>query len=138
MALPAFGGSRGPEITKYLLDNERKSLYIHCIQFSVFSSVSRDVTCAHTVEMNMFTVATPLRSEHLTPDSVTHTVATWLTSLFLNLNERYFNGTLGNFEKHIDRLSSLNYAILDVKSTRWHDDYSYFKQGVKDLEVNRS
>ena len=63
MALPAFGGSRGPEITKYLLDNER------------------------------------------------------------------------NFEKHIDRLSSLNYAILDVKSTRWHDDYSYFKQGVKDLEV---
>jgi hypothetical protein len=87
--------------------------------------------------MNMFTVATPLRSERLTPDSVTHTVATWLSSLFLNLNERYFNGTLGNFEKHIDRLSSLNYAILDVKSTRWHDDYSYFKQGVKDLEVNR-
>ena len=39
------------------------------------------------------------------------------------------------FERHIDRLRNLDYDILDVKATRWHDDYNYFKNGVKDLEV---
>ena len=30
---------------------------------------------------------------------------------------------------------SLNYNVLDVRSTKWPDDYSNFKAGVKDLEV---
>ena len=29
----------------------------------------------------------------------------------------------------------MNYDILDVRSTHWHDDYSQFNSGVKDLEV---
>ena len=29
----------------------------------------------------------------------------------------------------------LTYNILDVKATRWHDDFNAFKSGVKDLEV---
>ncbi|XXQ31513.1 AAA+ ATPase domain-containing protein [Plasmodiophora brassicae] len=39
------------------------------------------------------------------------------------------------FEKHIERLRGLDYNILDVKATDWHDDYNFFKNGVKDLEV---
>ena len=31
--------------------------------------------------------------------------------------------------------SSLEYDILDVKSTHWHDDFSAYKNSVKDLEV---
>lgn len=29
----------------------------------------------------------------------------------------------------------MDYNILDVKSTKWHDDFNSFKHGVKDLEV---
>ena len=32
-------------------------------------------------------------------------------------------------------LRTLNYSVLDVKATRWHDDYNTFKSGVRDLEV---
>jgi dynein heavy chain len=39
------------------------------------------------------------------------------------------------FSKHITALWSIKPYILDVKATRWHDDYNTFKQGVKDLEV---
>ncbi|KAJ3127608.1 Dynein heavy chain 2, axonemal, partial [Nowakowskiella sp. JEL0407] len=39
------------------------------------------------------------------------------------------------FEKHIKVLWNIRMYILDVKATRWHDDYNNFKQGVKDLEV---
>ncbi|KAI8894261.1 dynein heavy chain and region D6 of dynein motor-domain-containing protein [Globomyces pollinis-pini] len=39
------------------------------------------------------------------------------------------------FEKHISTLWQIRKHILDVKATRWHDDYNNFKQGVKDLEV---
>mmetsp|Transcript_14527 Transcript_14527/g.44830 ORF Transcript_14527/g.44830 Transcript_14527/m.44830 type:complete len:256 (-) Transcript_14527:12622-13389(-) len=58
-----------------------------------------------------------------------------------------FGGTRGNeitksfieiqvqFEKQIDRLRSLEYEILDVKTSHWHDDYNVFKNSVKDLEV---
>ena len=35
----------------------------------------------------------------------------------------------------LSRLSSLEYDILDVKSTHWHDDFSAYKNSVKDLEV---
>jgi dynein heavy chain len=35
----------------------------------------------------------------------------------------------------VHSLCGLNYSILDVKATRWHDDYNSFKSGVKDLEV---
>ncbi len=35
----------------------------------------------------------------------------------------------------ISRLRSLDYDILDVKSTHWHDDFSAYKNSVKDLEV---
>ena len=40
-----------------------------------------------------------------------------------------------SFEKLMTIISCLKYDILDVKATRWHDDYSAFKNGVKDLEV---
>ena len=39
------------------------------------------------------------------------------------------------FEKLIGTLWNIRKHILDVKATRWHDDYNNFKQGVKDLEV---
>ena len=39
------------------------------------------------------------------------------------------------FEKHVAALRALNYDILDVKATRWHDDYNAFKNSLKDLEV---
>ena len=40
-----------------------------------------------------------------------------------------------SFQKLVRNLKSLDYDILDVKSTSWHDDYNIFKSGVKDLEV---
>jgi len=40
-----------------------------------------------------------------------------------------------SFETQIERLRKLDYEILDVKTSRWHDDYNFFKNGVKDLEV---
>ena len=40
-----------------------------------------------------------------------------------------------SFQKLVSSLKSLNYNILDVKATSWHDDYNIFKSGVKDLEV---
>ncbi|KAJ3403337.1 hypothetical protein HDV05_007876, partial [Chytridiales sp. JEL 0842] len=39
------------------------------------------------------------------------------------------------FEKHLGTLWNIRKYILDVKATRWHDDFNSFKQGVKDLEV---
>ena len=39
------------------------------------------------------------------------------------------------FERYIRRLKTLEYDILDVKATRWHDDYNLLKNGMKDLEV---
>ncbi|GMI05338.1 hypothetical protein TrVE_jg1168 [Triparma verrucosa] len=40
-----------------------------------------------------------------------------------------------SFETQIERLRRLDYEILDVKTSKWHDDYNFFKNGVKDLEV---
>ena len=40
-----------------------------------------------------------------------------------------------SFERHISQLRNLNYAVLDVKQTFWHDDYAKFKKGIKDLET---
>lgn len=45
------------------------------------------------------------------------------------------NGIEESFEHHIDRLRKLDYDVLDVKVSRWHDDYNVFKNDVKDLEV---
>lgn len=39
------------------------------------------------------------------------------------------------FEKQIQMLRVLEYDILDVKATKWHDDYGLYKNAVKDLEV---
>ncbi|KAI8821286.1 dynein heavy chain and region D6 of dynein motor-domain-containing protein [Fimicolochytrium jonesii] len=39
------------------------------------------------------------------------------------------------FGKLLSGLWDIRKYILDVKITRWHDDYNTFKQGVKDLEV---
>jgi len=39
------------------------------------------------------------------------------------------------FEQQIDRLRNLDYDILDVKTSHWHDDYNVFKNSIKDLEV---
>jgi len=35
------------------------------------------------------------------------------------------------FVKHVDRLRRLDYNVLDVKATRWHDDYCHFKNGMR-------
>lgn len=39
------------------------------------------------------------------------------------------------FDTLLHRLKSVDYWILDVKSTKWHEDYNAFKNAVKDLEV---
>lgn len=44
-------------------------------------------------------------------------------------------GIQESFEHHVERLRKLDYDILDVKVSHWHDDYSHFKNDVKDLEV---
>jgi dynein heavy chain len=44
-------------------------------------------------------------------------------------------GIQASFEDQIDILKSLDYDILDVKTSRWHEDYNAFKNVVKDLEV---
>lgn len=40
-----------------------------------------------------------------------------------------------SFQKLVSALRTLSYNILDVKATRWHDDFNVFKGGIKDLEV---
>ncbi len=91
----------------------------------------------------------------------------FLTSLLPLCSSEISKSLLDNevsFNKHIQRLRDLDYDILDVKATRWHDvsgsrlsssgcfasslthtvvvvaihyfqDYNYFKNGVKDLEM---
>eukprot|EP00817_Percolomonadidae_sp_ATCC50343_P000402 CAMPEP_0117419050 /NCGR_PEP_ID=MMETSP0758-20121206/707_1 /TAXON_ID=63605 /ORGANISM="Percolomonas cosmopolitus, Strain AE-1 (ATCC 50343)" /LENGTH=554 /DNA_ID=CAMNT_0005199917 /DNA_START=54 /DNA_END=1715 /DNA_ORIENTATION=+ len=39
------------------------------------------------------------------------------------------------FEQLIYNLRHLDYPILDVKSTKWHDDHGKFKAGIRDLEL---
>ena len=40
------------------------------------------------------------------------------------------------FLKHLQNIKNLDYDILDVKITKWHDDYGqYFKEQVKNLET---
>ncbi|GFH22124.1 uncharacterized protein HaLaN_19539, partial [Haematococcus lacustris] len=39
------------------------------------------------------------------------------------------------FKRLVSGLQKLDINILDVKATRWHDEYNTFKAGVKDLEV---
>ena len=37
-----------------------------------------------------------------------------------------------SFDKHLDQIKNLEYDILDVKITKWHDDYGQvFKERVK-------
>ena len=38
------------------------------------------------------------------------------------------------FDEHISRIKNLRQEILDVKSTRWHDEYNYFKETMRNLE----
>ncbi|CAD7695691.1 unnamed protein product, partial [Ostreobium quekettii] len=40
-----------------------------------------------------------------------------------------------SFKGLVVGLQGLTYDILDVKATRWHDDFNTFKTGAKDLEV---
>ena len=40
-----------------------------------------------------------------------------------------------SFEKLNKTLRSLDYSILDIRHSKWHDDYNSFKSSVKDLEV---
>ena len=40
-----------------------------------------------------------------------------------------------SFEHLIDLLRKLDYEVLDVRFSKWHDDYHHFKNSVKDLEV---
>ena len=40
-----------------------------------------------------------------------------------------------SFQRCLDRLRNLDYDVLNVKVTQWHDDFNTFKQAVKDLEL---
>jgi dynein heavy chain, axonemal len=40
-----------------------------------------------------------------------------------------------SFELCVERLRGLDYDFLDVRVSKWHDDYHSFKNTVKDLEV---
>lgn len=44
-------------------------------------------------------------------------------------------GIQDSFEVQIEKLRNLDYTVLDVTTSRWHDDYNSFKDVVKDLEV---
>jgi len=40
------------------------------------------------------------------------------------------------FEKNLQNIKNLDYDFLDVKITKWHDDYGQvFKEKIKDLEI---
>ncbi|KAG8148176.1 hypothetical protein E2320_022465 [Naja naja] len=39
------------------------------------------------------------------------------------------------FNKYLNNLRNVKGGILDVKNTTWHEDFSRFRAGVKDLEV---
>lgn len=40
------------------------------------------------------------------------------------------------FAKHLKDIQNLDYDILDVKMTKWHDDYGQrFKENMKNLEI---
>lgn len=42
----------------------------------------------------------------------------------------------GIFEKNLQNIKNLGYDFLDVKITKWHDDYGQvFKEKIKDLEI---
>ena len=45
-------------------------------------------------------------------------------------------GIQDSFEAQIDKLRNLDYTVLDVTTSRWHDDYNSFKDVVKDLEAS--
>lgn len=47
-------------------------------------------------------------------------------------------GIQDSFEAQIEKLRNLDYTVLDVTTSRWHDDYNSFKDVVKDLEVSLS
>ena len=50
----------------------------------------------------------------------------WTTSL---------NELKNEFERYLSKIKQLDYDILDVKITRWHDDYGkVFKEQVKSIE----
>eukprot|EP00392_Amoebophrya_sp_AT5.2_P008786 g8814.t1 len=40
-----------------------------------------------------------------------------------------------SFLKQVKRIADVDYNILDVKATKWHDDFTHFKNQMKDLEV---
>lgn len=40
-----------------------------------------------------------------------------------------------SFEEHLKKLRKISAEqVLDIKSTKWHDDYNYFKVGLKNLD----
>lgn len=45
-------------------------------------------------------------------------------------------GIQDSFEAQIEKLRNLDYTVLDVTTSRWHDDYNSFKDVVKDLEAS--
>jgi dynein heavy chain len=40
-----------------------------------------------------------------------------------------------SFVVHLSKLHTVAYDVLDVKATKWHEDFNQFKTAVKDLEV---
>jgi dynein heavy chain len=56
------------------------------------------------------------------------------------LGQQYTNNILElekTFKSYLEKIKQLDYDILDVKITQWHDDYGHlFKENVKNLEMN--
>lgn len=39
------------------------------------------------------------------------------------------------FSKNLQQLQKVTYSVLDVKETRWGDDFALFKDSLRDLEA---
>jgi hypothetical protein len=49
--------------------------------------------------------------------------------------ERSFNDIQAKFSRYVAVLKSLSYSVLDVRETKWHEDYSVLKDNISDLEA---
>lgn len=40
-----------------------------------------------------------------------------------------------SFEKHMYNLAAVKWSALNIKATRWHDEFNVFRMGIKEMEV---
>ncbi|KAJ4457121.1 putative Dynein heavy chain 2; axonemal [Paratrimastix pyriformis] len=49
--------------------------------------------------------------------------------------EQSFQEIFAKFARNLQQLQKVEYNVLDVKETRWADDFALFKDGLRDLEA---